>query len=117
MKQLYINEIAARLECRPWQVENCALMFEEGSTVPFISRYRKEKTGGMDDSTVAEVKHWLDVFSEMEKRKETVLAAIEQAGALSDGLRARIEACVNSTELEDIYLPYRPKRRTRATVA
>ena len=117
MKQLYINEIAARLECRPWQVENCALMFEEGSTVPFISRYRKEKTGGMDDSTVAEVKHWLDVFSEMEKRKETVLSAIEQAGAMSEELRARIEACVNSTELEDIYLPYRPKRRTRATVA
>ncbi len=117
MKQLYINEIAARLECRPWQVENCALMFEEGSTVPFISRYRKEKTGGMDDSTVAEVKHWLDVFSEMEKRKETVLSAIEQAGAMSEELHARIEACVNSTELEDIYLPYRPKRRTRATVA
>ena len=69
MKQLYINEIAARLECRPWQVENCALMFEEGSTVPFISRYRKEKTGGMDDSTVAEVKHWLDVFSEMENAR------------------------------------------------
>ena len=60
MHQLYINTIAGRLDCKPWQVENCALMFEEGSTIPFISRYRKEKTGGMDDSTVAEVKHWLD---------------------------------------------------------
>ena len=117
MKQLYINEIAARLECRPWQVENCALMFEEGSTVPFISRYRKEKTGGMDDSTVAEVKHWLDVYSEMEKRKQTILTTIEQAGALTGELRRKIENCVDATELEDLYLPFRPKRRTRATAA
>lgn len=117
MKQLYINEIATRLECKPWQVENCALMFEEGSTIPFISRYRKEKTGGMDDSTVAEVKHWLDVFTEMEKRKQTILSTIEQAGALTDGLRRQIEKCTDATELEDIYLPFRPKRRTRALIA
>ena len=105
------------LGVKDWQIENCVDMFDEGDTIPFISRYRKEKTGGMDDSQVAEVKHWTDVFSDMEKRKETVLATIGEAGALTDELRSRIENCVNATELEDIYLPYKPKRRTRATVA
>ena len=71
----------------------------------------------MDDVAVAEVRHWADVFAEMEKRKETVLEAIGQAGAMTDELRRRIEDCVESRELEDIYLPYKPKRRTRATVA
>lgn len=117
MKELYINCIAEKLGLKAWQVENCADMFEEGDTIPFISRYRKEKTGGMDDAEVAEVRHWVDVFAEMEKRKETVLKTIGEAGALTDELRGRIEDCVSSTELEDIYLPYRPKRRTRATIA
>ena len=117
MKQHYVRFIADRLQCKDWQIENCALMFEDGSTIPFISRYRKEKTGGMDDAQVAEVKHWVDVFAEMETRKQTVTASIEAAGALTDELRRTIETCVSSTELEDIYLPYRPKRRTRATVA
>lgn len=117
MKEIYINDIASRLLLKNWQVENCAQMFEDGDTIPFISRYRKERTGAMDDAEVAEVKHWVDVFAEMEKRKETVLKVIGEAGALSDELRARIGNCVSSTELEDIYLPFRPKRRTRATVA
>jgi len=117
MKQLYINHIASLLELKDWQVENCALMFEDGDTIPFISRYRKEKTGGMDDAQVAEVKHWLDVFKEMEKRKETILKTIAEAGALTDELRKTIENTVSSTELEDLYLPFRPKRRTRATAA
>lgn len=117
MKDIYVNYIAERLGRKAWQMENCAALFEEGDTIPFISRYRKEKTGGMDDAEVAEVKHWVDVFSDMEKRKETVLSAIDAAGALTDDLRKTVENCVSSTELEDIYLPYRPKRRTRATVA
>ena len=117
MKDIYIDWIAGRLEIKHWQVENCAEMFAEGNSIPFISRYRKEKTGGMDDASVAEVKHWVDVFSEMEKRKETILGTIREAGALTAELEARIASCVSSTELEDIYLPFRPKRRTRATVA
>ena len=117
MKAIYIKHIAARLELKAWQVENCVEMFADGDTIPFISRYRKEKTGGMDDAQVAEVRHWADVFDEMEKRKETVLKTIGEAGALTDELRARIEGCVDSTELEDLYLPWRPKRRTRATAA
>lgn len=117
MKQLYITHIASLLELKDWQVENCALMFEDGDTIPFISRYRKEKTGGMDDAQVAEVKHWIDVFKEMEKRKETILKTIAEAGALTPELRKTIEDSVSSTEIEDIYLPFRPKRRTRATAA
>jgi len=117
MKTIYIKAIAERLQIREWQVENCVGLFEDGATIPFISRYRKERTGGLDDVAVAEVRHWADVFVEMEKRKETVLETIGQAGALTDELRSRIENCVESRELEDIYLPYKPKRRTRATVA
>lgn len=117
MKNIYVKHIASLLDVREWQVENCAQLMEEGGTIPFISRYRKEKTGGLDDAQVALVKHYVDVFSEMEKRKSTVLETIEAAGALDDKLRSRIENCVASSELEDIYLPFRPKRRTRATVA
>ena len=117
MKEIYINRIAGLMGLKTWQVENCADMFAQGDTIPFISRYRKEKTGGMDDSEVAELKHWVDIFAEMEKRKETVLKTISEAGALTDELRSRIENCVASAELEDLYLPFRPKRRTRATAA
>lgn len=117
MKEIYLKHIAGLLELKVWQVENCVEMFADGDTIPFISRYRKEKTGGMDDAQVAEVRHWADVFDEMEKRKETVMKTIDEAGALSDELRARIENCVDATELEDLYLPWRPKRRTRATAA
>ena len=117
MKQIYIKSIASRLYIKDWQVENCITLFEGGATIPFISRYRKERTGGLDEVAIAEVRHWSDVFTEMEKRKATVLETIEQAGALTDELRKRIESCVESRELEDIYLPFKPKRRTRATIA
>lgn len=117
MKQLYIDYIANLLSVKDWQVENCAQMFEEGDTIPFISRYRKERTGGLDDASVAEIRHWTDVFNEMEKRKCTILDTISGLGKLTDELKSRIESCVISSELEDLYLPYRPRRRTRATVA
>ena len=117
MKQIYIDSIAERLQVKDWQVENCVKLFEEGATIPFISRYRKERTGGLDEVAVAEVRHWHDGFSEMEKRKATILETISEAGALTQELRSRIENSVESRELEDLYLPFRPKRRTRATVA
>ncbi|MBQ6286556.1 MAG: RNA-binding transcriptional accessory protein [Bacteroidales bacterium] len=117
MKTIYIKEIARRLGIKDWQVENCIGLFEEGSTIPFISRYRKEKTGGLDDAAVAEIKHWDDVFTEMEKRKVSILSTIDEQGKLTDDLRKKIEGCLVSSELEDLYLPFRPKRRTRATVA
>ena len=117
MKSIYIKSIAQRVDVREWQVENCINLFSEGATIPFISRYRKERTGGLDEVAVAEIKHWNDVFAEMDKRKETILETISQAGALTADLRKKIEDCVEARELEDLYLPYRPKRRTRAVVA
>ena len=117
MKEIYIKSISQRLQIKDWQVENCIALFEDGATIPFISRYRKERTGGLDEVAIAEVRHWADVFAEMEKRKETVQETISAAGAMTPELQTRIENCVESRELEDIYLPYKPKRRTRATVA
>ncbi|MBE6218037.1 MAG: RNA-binding transcriptional accessory protein [Bacteroidales bacterium] len=117
MKEIYVRSIARELGVKEWQVENCVKLFEEGATIPFVSRYRKERTGGLDEVAVAEIRHWTDVYAEMEKRKTTVLETIGQSGSLTDALRRQIEDCVNARELEDIYLPFKPKRRTRATVA
>lgn len=117
MKNIYIDYIARTLSVKDWQVENCVQLFEEGNTIPFISRYRKEKTGGLDDMAVAQIKHWNDVFTDMEKRKDGILSTIAEQGKLTDELRNRIENCVVASELEDLYLPYRPRRRTRATMA
>ena len=117
MKKIYIDHIAGTLQIKDWQVENCAKLFEEGATIPFVSRYRKERTGGLDEVAVAEIRHWTDVFAEMEKRKATILETIAQAGGLTPELRSRIENSVDSREIEDLYLPFRPKRRTRATAA
>ena len=117
MKNIYIKHIARLLEVKEWQVENCAKLFEEGATIPFVSRYRKERTGGLDEVAVAEIRHWTDVYAEMEKRKATVLETIGQAGGLTEELRMRIENSVEAREIEDLYLPFRPKRRTRATAA
>lgn len=117
MKNIYIEHIARILQVKDWQVENCAKLFEEGATIPFVSRYRKERTGGLDEVAVAEIRHWTDVFAEMEKRKATILETISQAGGLTQELRSKIENSVEARELEDLYLPFKPKRRTRATIA
>ena len=117
MKDIYIRYIADQLGVKGWQVQNCVELFGEGCTVPFISRYRKERTGGLSDVEVAEIKHWAEVFTEMEKRKVSILGTIEEQGKLTPELRNEIENCVSSSVLEDLYLPYRPKRKTRATVA
>ncbi len=117
MKEIYVKHIAETLQVQPWQVENCIILLEEGNTMPFISRYRKEKTGGLDDGEVAAVNHSKGVFEELEKRKETVLSVIEGQGKLTAELRSQIESCLEPAVLEDLYLPFRPKRRTRATVA
>lgn len=117
MKAIYIKYISEYLQVKDWQVENCAALFEEGCTIPFISRYRKERTGGLDDEQVAGIRHWTDVFAEMEKRKASILATIASQEKLTPELQSAIEVCVSSNELEDLYLPFRPKRRTRATIA
>ena len=117
LDKIYIDTIASRLQVKDWQVENCLDLFADGATVPFISRYRKEKTGGLSDVEVSQVKHFQGVYEEMAARKETIRKTIADAGALTPELDQAIANCVESRVLEDLYLPYRPKKRTRATVA
>lgn len=117
MKDLYIRKIASVLGVKEWQVENTVQLFADGATVPFISRYRKERTGSLDEVAIAQIKHLSEDFDRMDKRKQTILETISAAGALTPELQAAIESSVGENELEDLYLPYRPKRRTRATAA
>lgn len=117
MLELYTKTIAEAIGVKIWQVENCLKLFEDGATIPFISRYRKERTGGLDEVAIAEIRHLSETFDQLHKRKATILQTIEQTGSLTDDLKQKIDKCVDSKELEDLYLPYRPKRRTRATVA
>ena len=109
--------IAASLQLTEKQIRNAIQLINEGATIPFISRYRKEMTDAMDEVQLADTKEQYDKLCELEKRKDTVLNAIDEQGKLSDELRMRIEKCWNSTELEDIYLPYKMKRRTKAEIA
>lgn len=98
-------------------VRGVVRLLEEGATVPFISRYRKEATGGMDEEAVNRVRDSHRRFTDLLKRRETILSSIEEQGKLTPELRSRIEGCHDLTVLEDIYLPYKPKKRTRATIA
>ena len=112
-----IQLIAQRLNLREKQVEQTIALLDEGATIPFISRYRKEATGGLDEVAVAAVAEQHRQLDELEHRKAFVLETIEAQGALTDELRARVTACWDATEIEDIYLPFKPKRRTRAQMA
>ena len=109
--------IAAALALSEKAVENTLELLEEGCTIPFISRYRKEKTGNMDEVKIEAVAQVNEKYKEMAKRKETILKTIGDQGKLSAELQQRIDNCWDATELEDIYLPFKPKRRTRAQVA
>ena len=102
---------------KPFQVEQTIELLLEGATVPFIARYRKERTGELDEVQIRTVEEQLSYFSELEERRITVLKTIEEQGKLTPELRGRIESTRQKTELEDLYLPYKPKRRTKATIA
>lgn len=117
MKEIYLKKIAEELGVKIWQVENTVELLSQGATVPFISRYRKERTGSLDEVEIAQIKHLAEGFDAMEKRKEGILETIGEVGALTEELRKQIEECTESNVLEDLYLPFRPKRRTRATAA
>ena len=117
MRDLYVRHIAALLQVKDWQVENCAELFAEGCTIPFISRYRKERTGGLSDVEVAEIKHWTEVFGEMEKRKASILSTIEEQGKLTPELKAQIEEAQVLQRVEDLYKPFKKKKATRASKA
>ncbi|MDM9385401.1 Tex family protein [Chlorogloeopsis sp. ULAP01] len=109
--------LATELNLKPYQVQNALELLAEGATVPFIARYRKERTGEMNEVQLRDLADRYSYLSELEERKSVILNAITEQGKLTEELKAKIEACLQKTELEDLYLPYRPKRRTRATIA
>ena len=109
--------IAAAMKLQEHRVENTLKLLQGGATIPFISRYRKEATGGMDEVQISEINDRYEKLCELAKRKETIISTIEEQGKMTAELRNRIENCWDSTELEDIYLPFKPKRKTRAEAA
>lgn len=115
--ELFNAIISKELDITERQVRNTLALLNEGATIPFISRYRKEATDGLDEVKIGEIKEKSDKLNELAKRKETILSTISEQGKLTDELKTRIEATWDSTVLEDIYLPYKPKRKTRAEVA
>lgn len=117
MEHIFVRLIAKATGIGERQVQGTMGLLEEGCTIPFISRYRKEVTGALDEVQVASVSDQLERLKELEKRKDTILKTIEEQGKLTAELKGRIEGSWDSTELEDIYLPYKPKRKTRAEVA
>ncbi|MCB8786716.1 Tex family protein [Planktothrix agardhii] len=115
---LNISQILAQeLSLKPFQVENALELFFEGATIPFVARYRKEITGSLDEIQLRDLSERYTYLTELEDRKKSILEAIASQEKLTDELREQIETCLQKTELEDLYLPYKPKRRTRATVA
>ena len=116
-KNSFARLIAQQLNLQEKAVDNTLALLDEGCTIPFISRYRKERTGGLDEVQIAAISTQYERFKEIQKRKETVLKTITELGKLTPELEKRITDCWDATELEDIYLPYKPKRRTRAQVA
>jgi uncharacterized protein len=117
MEQKYIRKIAERLSISVKQVTNVYQLQAEGATIPFMARYRKEATGNLDEVVIGNIVEEVTYFTELDKRKATVIKTIEELGKLTAELKTKIEDCYSSTELEDIYLPYKPKRKTRATQA
>lgn len=117
IKEIYFSVIAKELDIKTAQVRATALLIEEGATVPFIARYRKEATGSLDEVAVSVIRDRLDQLAELDKRRDAVLKSLDERGLLTDEIREKVDGACSMTELEDIYLPFRPKRRTRATIA
>lgn len=116
-KNIFAQLIAQALQLQQRAVENTLALLDEGCTIPFISRYRKERTGGLDEVQIAAISNHYERFKELQKRKETIVKTIADLDKLTPELSKRIADCWDVTELEDIYLPYKPKRRTRAQAA
>ncbi|MDA3910449.1 MAG: Tex family protein [Bacteroidales bacterium] len=117
MNNSQIQSVAEQLNLQPKYVKSCLDLLQEGATIPFISRYRKERTGSMTEVDVENVKNAMESMLALEKRKESVLKSIDEQDLLDDALKTKIQTCDNLTELEDIYLPYKPKRKTRGSIA
>lgn len=114
---IFTRLIAKALQMPEQGIENTLSLLDQGCTIPFIARYRKERTGGLNDIQIAQISSKYDQFKELLKRKETIIKTITETGKMTDDLRQRIDDCWESTTLEDLYLPYKPKRRSKAQVA
>ena len=112
-----IEFIARKLGLQEWQVENTIRLLDDGSTIPFISRYRKEMTGSLDEVKLMNIKEEYERLKELAKRREAIIKSIEEQEKMTPELREKIDAALTMSELEDVYLPYKPKRRTRAIIA
>jgi uncharacterized protein len=113
----YIKIIAGKLQLHDWQVENTLRLLDDGATIPFISRYRKEVTGSLDEVQIAGIRDEYGRLKELEKRREAIIKSVEEQEKMTPVLLAKINAAQTMSQLEDLYLPYRPRRRTRASVA
>ena len=116
-KNIFARLIAQQLNLQERAVDNTLALLDEGCTIPFISRYRKERTGGLDEVQIAAISTQYERYKDIQKRKETIVKTITDLDKMTPELEKRITDCWDVTELEDIYLPYKPKRRTRAQVA
>ncbi len=117
MKRDYASTIASAINCRPQQVAATIALLDDSATVPFISRYRKEATGSLDEVAITAIRDQLTQLRELDKRREAIVKSLDERDLLTDELKAQIDAAETMAVLEDIYLPFRPKRRTRATIA
>ena len=113
----FVNRLAAEFKLRPQQVQAAVELLDAGNTIPFIARYRTEATGSLDDQVLREMAERLGYLRNLEKRREEIAASLEEQGVMTDELKEQLAKAATLSELEDIYRPYRPKRRTRATVA
>ena len=114
---LRIEQICSEQALKDWQVRAVARLLDEGATIPFIARYRKEQTGSLDEVAVTRVRDRLERIRELDRRRSVILKSLDKNGHLSDELQHRAEGAQTLAELEDLYLPFRPKRRTRAAIA
>ena len=117
MDNHYPAILAKSLNLATWQIENTLKLLSEGATIPFISRYRKEATGSLDEVQLLDIQKIHSQLVELDKRREAILKSITEQGSLSDDLKKQIENAATMNELEDIYLPYKPRKKTRASVA
>ena len=113
----HISKISKKLAVNEWQVENVIRLLDSGATIPFISRYRKEMTGSLDEVQIGQIKEEYERLLELDARREAIIKSIEEQEKMTPELKERLNAAQTMSELEDIYLPFRPKRRTRAAIA
>ncbi len=113
----HIKLIAQKLQLHDWQVENTIRLLDDGATIPFISRYRKEVTGSLNEVQLLEIRDEYERLKELDKRREAIIKSIEEQEKMTPELLDRLNKALTMSELEDLYLPYKPKRRTRATIA